>query len=1149
MKNKNLSFENSRMCGASAICRCTGISWVLGKKFPTRVSGFSCLEGMMAFKILIFMLVLCLFSTTPAVAQSDSRMVVSGKVLYSTDSQPIFGVNVVEIDKNKRIVSNTMTDVNGNFSLIIKNSTNQIRFSYIGCKTVYMSIGTQKVFNVKMEDSQALSEATVKATRKHSDGTFSIPQREISGAVQTINMKAFEGMSVASVDDALQGRIAGLDIVAASGDVGSGSSLRIRGVTSINCSSTPLILLNDIPFESNVESSFDFNNADNQQFAQLLSISPDDIEEITVLKDGAAAAIWGSRGANGVISIKTKKGVMGPTTVNYSYRFSGYWQPEGMKMLNGDDYTMMMKQALFNRRYDEADCDIPEFNYDRNFPLYEMYNNNTDWVKEVTQFGVTHDHSLSVSGGGERARFRASLGYYNQTGTIIEQEMKRYSTRMNLEYFVSNRITFTSDFSMTYTDNDKSYTDLDDPWYPSLLDMAYRKAPNISVYQQDANGKNLSTFFTIPQDSRLLDSQRDLLNPVAVAKTATYRQTNLRIIPTLRLKVDLLNPDQDTQLRYNGYVSFDIENNVDKTFFPRELTSKPWLEQTANRAQNKEAEGLTIRTDHNLTYIPDLGDDHSLTLYASWQLTSGNSQYQFFDRYAIPSEHITNATVDAFTRTAQSGKGQWRSMAYLFRAHYAYKEKYILDATIRRDGSTQFGENNRWGTFPAFSAKWIISEEPFMAFSRDWMNLLGLRAGWGVTGNQPGREYLHFSRYNGSWSVGGNNYLDMPTIKPASLKLTNLKWERSTSYNVGLDFGFLDNKITMEANVYFRRTEDLLFADQAIPSSTGYSNISYINAGTMDNKGWEINLNTNRLLKVGNWSFDINLNFANNINSIVKLDPMVLDSYNGTFDYNNGSYLTRIQVGNAFGSIYGFKYKGVYRWDKYEPGREGQCPYALDADGHVIMDANGEPLPMYFAYGTTSALQFHGGDAIYEDVNHDGTIDELDIVYLGNCTPKLTGGFGFTIRYKSLSLNTFFNFRYGNKIINYARMNAENMYTNDNQSIAVNYRWRQDGDENGMLPRALYQDGRNWLGSDRYVEDGSFLRWKQLTLTYAVPAHTLKHIGFKQLNLNFTLNNILTFTKYTGVDPEVDFNSKGICEDNSKTPRSKYFTFGITVGF
>lgn len=259
--------------------------------------------------------------------------------------------------------------------------------------------------------------------------------------------------------------------------------------------------------------------------------------------------------------------------------------------------------------------------------------------------------------------------------------------------------------------------------------------------------------------------------------------------------------------------------------------------------------------------------------------------------------------------------------------------------------------------------------------------------------------------------------------------------------------------------------------------------------------------------------------------------------------------MTRIQEGNAFGSIYGFKYKGVYKYDKYAPGREGLCPYALDANGNFIKDANGEPLPMQFAYNTTSALQFHGGDAIYEDINHDGSIDELDIVYLGNCTPKLTGGFGCTIRYKSLTLNTFFNFRYGNKIINNARMNAENMYTNDNQSIAVNYRWRQDGDPNGMLPRALYQDGRNWLGSDRYVEDGSFLRWKQLTLTYTVPTKAIKRAGLKQLNFSFTMNNMLTFTKYTGVDPEVDWNNKGICIDNSKTPRSKYFTICTTIGF
>lgn len=1061
----------------------------------------------------------------------------------------VIGGSIIEQDKNGRIISSTVTDLNGNFSLSIKNPENQLKVSYVGYKTIITSIKNKRRFDLTMvDDSHTVQEVQITAKRLHNDGTFMIPDREVSGATQSINMKAFEGMSVASVDDALQGRIAGLDIVANSGDLGSGSSLRVRGTTSINSNSNPLILLNDIPFDSNLDASFDYNNATNDQFATLLSISPNDIEDITVLKDGAACAIWGSRGANGIISIHTKKGVTGPTRVSYSYRFSGSWQPAGLKMLNGNDYTMLMKQAYFNRNQNEAECDIPEFNYDPTFSEYQQYNNNTDWVKEVSQFGMTHDHSLAVSGGGTKAKFRASLGYYSQTGTVIEQKMDRLSTRMNLEYQVSDRLKFISDFSMTYTNNHKNYEQSYQGSNIGLLDNAYRKMPNLSIYRKDINGNPTDTYYNVREDAQISSEQKELLNPVAVAHLAKNLQKNMRIIPTLRIQYDFIQPSDYQRLRYNGYITFDIENNKYNKFLPKEIVPKSWLNSDINRADDQEEEGLTVMTDQNITWQPNLGKDHSLMLYGSWQLTSGNSQYQQFQTYGSASESISSAVAGANQSYTASGSGQWRSMAVLGRFHYALFGRYILDGTLRYDGSSRFGSNNRWGCFPSVSGKWIISDEKFMKFAERWLSELSIRGGWGVTGNQPGSEYLYYSRYNGNWGTGGNNYNGTATIKPASLKLENLKWERSSSYNLGFNLALLNNRIVADLNIYHRRTTDLLFANQSIPSSTGFGSISYINAGTMDNDGWELNLYTNNLIKAGKWVIDFNGNLSNYNNIIKKLDSNVLASYNGDFDYNNGSYLSRVQEGNSFGSIYGFRYKGVYQYDKYVEGREGTCPVARDAQGNLVKDSYGEAVPMYFAYGTTNARQFRGGDAIYEDINHDGTIDELDIVYLGNCNPKINGGFGFTVKYNQrLSLNAFFNFRYGNKVINYARMYAENMYSNDNQSIAVNWRWRQDGDLT-EIPRALYQDGRNWLGSDRFVEDGSFLRFKQLTLNYNFDHKTLKPLGLNQLALSFTLNNILTWTKYTGVDPEISPNNQGICADYSKTPRSKYFTMGVTIG-
>ena len=640
--------------------------------------------------------------------------------------------------------------------------------------------------------------------------------------------------------------------------------------------------------------------------------------------------------------------------------------------------------------------------------------------------------------------------------------------------------------------------------------------------------------------SKLDDSQKYLVNPVALANLARYNETNMRIMPTLRLYYDILNPDKH-RLRYSGYVQFDIENKKEDKNLPTELYSYNWDNGNTNRNYAREAESLNIQTKHDLLFVPRLGDDHSLNILAAWEMSTGNSQYQEFRKYNMPNG-VLNPTQEGYNDRMESTRSDWRSMAYMARVHYAYQSKYILDATVRRDGSTRFGPKNRWGTFPAVSVKWILSDEKFMEWSRNWLNMFGLRLGYGKTGRQPDYEYLHFSRYS-----GGGTYIDVSTMRPSSVRLSNLKWETNTSYNFGIDANFYNNMFNFDFNVFHENNRDLLFSNFTIPSSSGFGSIQYINGGSMEKNGWEFNFYTNNLVKAGNWTFDVNFNLANYNSKITDLLPAIQELNKGVFNGQNGSYLSRMQVGNAYGSVYGFRYKGVYQWSDYVEGREGTAPVVKDADGNVVLDSNGKPLPMYFGYGSTN-YKFKGGDAIYEDVNHDGTIDELDIVYLGNCNPKLFGGFGFTAKWKTFSVTAFFNFRTGNKVVNYGRMNAENMYTNNNQSIAVNWRWRKEGDVTDM-PRALYNYGYNWLGSDRYVEDGSFLRFKYLTFNYAFPTELVKKAYLNQVNLYLTLNNIFTATKYKGVDPEISPNEYGIAEDKSNTPRSQYFTFGVTVGF
>jgi TonB-linked SusC/RagA family outer membrane protein len=1076
---------------------------------------------------------------------SGGEKVVQGTIKSASDGETLAGATVIEVDSKKRIINSSITDVNGHYVLKIKNPENKLEFSFIGFNSQAIVIGNNTKIDVSLEeDIKSISEVVVVAEKRHSDGTLTIPQREISTAVQSIDIKSLEGIQVTSIDDALQGRIAGFDIVSNSGDPGAGTSMRIRGTTSINANSQPLIVVNNIPYEVEIDPSFDFASANEEQFANMLSINPDDIEEITVLKDASSTAVWGSKGANGVLVIKTKKGATGKTRVQYSYRLTGAIQPQGMNMLNGDDYTMLIKQAYFNPQQNENAANVREFLYDPTFSEYENFNNNTDWVDEVTQTGIKHDNYLTVSGGGERARFRVSTGYLTQTGTVIGQKLDRISSRAYLDYSVSERIKFISELSLTYTDNDRNWrNDANDNNKLSILGIAYRKMPNVSVYQQDLEGNNTDIYYNISRSSNLHSDQRDLRNPVALAMLAKNNLKNYRILPTFRLQYDLLNPEVHV-LRYNMYVSFDVNNDKTTKFLPHEVSNSNWNDGEVNLAESWDSESMTVMADNNLTWQPKFKNiNHSLMLYGSYQIRTGNNSSMGISTTNLPSGEIIEASSEGYLDYISSGRYTYRSNAMLARGHYSYRGRYILGFTLRRDGSTKFGDDNKYGNFPGISAKWIISDEPFMQFSRNWLSMLAIRPSWGISGTQPWEEYMHFSRYSPY-----SSYIDMPATRPTSLRLSNLKWETTTSLNYGLDLGLLNNKLVFDLNFYNKRTADLLFRDLKVPSSSGFYNVPVQNVGTMDNNGWELNFYTNNLIKTQNLRIDFNFNLSNYVNTIIELRDDVLANYNADFDYNNGTYLSRIQEGNSFGSIYGFKYKGVYQYNDYIPGVQENAPVARDENGNVFTDEYGEPLPMYFAYDKSNAYEFKGGDAIYEDINNDGNIDELDIVYLGNSNPKINGGFGSNLNYKGFGVTAFFNFRYGNKIINTARMYAENMYTLNNQCTSVNWRWRKDGDVTDM-PRALYNYGYNWLGSDRYVEDGSFLRLKYLTFTYYVPRQMLDKMKLQQLSFYLTINNLFVWTKYSGVDPEVGYGSLGVSTDNSSTPRSKDCTLGISVTF
>ena len=1103
---------------------------------------------------------------------------------------PIMMGNVVEVDANNRIVSATQTDFNGNFSMTVKSTKNKLKFSYVGDKEKVMAIGTQTTFKVTLQPANTvLKEVTVKG-RRGSSGGLMLQKKEIAVSQQTMSMESVEGLAFTSADEALQGEIAGLDIVSNSGNLGAGTQMRLRGVTTLSANANPLIVVDDKIFD-NPDEDFDFANADEEQYSSLLSVNVEDIASITVLKDAAATAVWGSKGANGVIQITTKRGSRGKPKINFSYKFTGTWQPDGYKLLNGDDYTMLMKEEFYNPTQSAtATTNIAELNYDRSWAEFENWNNNTDWVDAVKQFGAMHDFNVNLTGGGQKAQFRISAGYKHQTGSIIEQQFQQFTTRMALDYNVSDRIRFITNFALTYTNNDKNYEGkVNGVNHSSLLAIAQNMAPNMGIYRQDANGNDTDEYYLMnrtgtssqtpydgPYSSYELRNVYALGNPVAIANQAWIQDKTYRLTPDFTIKYEILGTEAEkSRLTFNGRVDFDIFAESKPTYWPASLSNNIWTDSEYNLTTNYEFNRMKIGGRTELVFTPYFKNhDWTATMLLRYEMSTQKSSNQTVIMGHLPNG-ITASTVEASAGTPSSGNGRANSQNVLYNGHVSYLDgRYSLGFSLRADGDSKFGPKNKWAYFPGVSTRWNLIDEPFMKWSKSVISMLGLRASWGVVGKAPDKDYLFYNTYNvsaGSYGKGSANLANIATLD--GLKLDDLRWEKTTSYNIGFNLGFLDDKYEIDFDYYYKNTTDLLMENVNIPSFTGFSLISYSNVGRMTNEGWEMNFNAKKFIKIGKFSADFGINIAQNTNLLKEMDESCLQSINGTtWDATKrGTYPVRVQLNNSLGSIYGFRYQGVYQYgfdylqnyrkehgltnEQYESwlnefiASGKTAPIAIGNDGKVIMTNTGEPQRLVYNYSDgTQTYRFQGGDAMYEDINHDGQINALDIVYLGNSLPKVNGGFNLTLRYGPWTLKGRFNYRFGNKVVNLARMSLEEMFGTNNQSATVNYRWRKDGDVTPM-PRAMYNAGYNWQNSDRYVEDGGFVRFQNLQLAYNFDRKLIKSWGLSNLQAYVSLNNLYVWTKYSGIDPEVSARGYNPALDSSKTPRSKQFTATLNIGF
>ncbi len=1079
----------------------------------------------------------CLLMLLQHVALAQTATV-QGK-LTDADKNPVSGVTVAEADAEGRTIKATKTDIEGNFSLKVSNTNHKLVFSHISHKTTEMSIGSRTTFNITLESSlRDLSDVVIVSQRKIDNGMIQIPEKNLTIAQSRISAKDLEEMQAASIDQALQGRLPGVDITAASGDPGAGMQIRIRGTSSINSSNDPLIVVDGMPYETQIPSDFNFGAADELGYAALLNIAPSDIRDITILKDAAATAIWGSRAANGVIVISTKRGAVGKPNITYTFKGSLMRQPDAIPMLNGDQYSTLIPEAYMNATGTPLNTqNVKEFQYDPNDPYwFYNYSNNTNWIKAITQTGWTMDHNISMTGGGEKARYFASLGYFNQQGTTQGTYLTRINTRINLDYNVSERIRFKSDLSYSHTDNNRNFAD-------NLRDIAYRKMPNMSIYEYDEYGNFTGNFFSPAGNVQGLygglnsrNEAQGTLNPLAMARNATYNILTQRVTPHFNLQYDI----KKSVLLATFDVQFDINNTSNKTFLPQQATGRPWIETSVNRAYNGDLDVFNVQTKTNLVYTPKLKNlDHdvialiSLNTYdnkvVTQEIITSNTASDLLQDPAVPSR----ITVNSSGLTA--GQYQTRSVGLLLNGQYSFKDKYIFNAGLRGDGNSRFGPDHRYGLFPSASMRWRISGEKFMENAAKYVDDLSLRASYGHSGNAPKRDYGYFNTY----STFGWTYLGQSGVFPSRMQLRDLKWETIIGQNVGINLSMFQKRLTLDVEFYKNRTKNMFFTDLQISSFTGFERVD-MNVGTMDNQGFEVGLNTIPY-RDKNWQIDFNFNIARNVNMIREISEFY-PTEKGNINAN-GEYKTYMQVDNPFGSFYGFRYMGVYK-DK-------ESTIARDAGGKPIVGPNGQIVYMTFNYPSINYV-FQPGDAMYEDVNKDGNINYQDVVYLGNSNPLFTGGFGAAVSYKGQwKLTAFFNYRYDYDVINGTKLNTTSMYTFDNQSTAVLRRWRKEGDVTD-IPRALYRTGYNALGSNRYVEDASFLRFRTLTLRYTAPKKFVEKLKIKNLSAYLTVENMYTWTGYTGQDPEVSMRGSDpfrVATDNSFTPPVKTATLGLTVTF
>lgn len=1081
-----------------------------------------------------------------AVFVAVGQTVLTGTVyeVVNGKKEPCMGVNVAVVSAQNRMLTGVTTDLSGNYSIrmpAVENLT--ILYSFIGLAAERIPYTGQKTQDVTMkEDSKTLKEVVISSQRTYVS-EMGVSERAFTGASQRIKMDdVMESLPVNSVEEALQGQLSGVDILT-SGDPGAKGSIRIRGTATLTSSADPLIIINGVPYNTDIDDDFDFSTANTEDFADMLALNPNDIENIEVLKDAASTAIYGTKGANGVLMITTKKGSKGKPKFVFSHKSTLKVEPPSIPMLSGNEYTAYMQDAIWNTanaRGLNSSGDLLNMlfseksyaiGYQPDWSYFDEYNTNTDWLGAIKENAYSTDNNFSMSGGGEKAVYRFSMGWTGEDGTTRNNDMSRLTSSLRIGYNFSDRTNVNAEFTYSDTNNDQAYLNSS-----TLRSEAQRKMPNKSPYYINDETKEPTDIYFTYQDANEFQgafSGSSNFHPIAMVDES-YNQTNTKeekitISPSYIL---LWDSDRKPILRYQGYVSMKFKTTKNRQYLPQEATGVNIENTNSNFSYDGYTNNFSLQSETKLLYNQNFDDMHDIVGAFIWRTTQSSGSSYATQVYGVAangmSDPVTGGTLSS--GSLNSGNSDARTLSGIGNLNYTFCRWITLNGTWNYEGNSALSASNRWGLFQSYGGALNLQDfEPVQVLTSDWLSQAKLRFSWGESGKAPSGT----SPYVGTYTALTDKYGTVTPVVPNSMQLNKLKWETSEEWDIGADFSFMENVLKMTFDYYNKTTRDLLQKSVKVASTSAYSSIAYTNSGSLNNKGWEFRVDW-RIMETRDWRVSVDFNINRNVNTILELPDNLAEE---TYSFKNGKYAQKLLAGTSVGSFFGYRYEGVYQ--------NLEDTYARDEDNVVMRDLEGNAIVM--KNGTYTC---YAGDAKYQDINYDGTIDENDIVYIGNCNPIFTGGAGFKAKYKDWSLTTRFHYRLGQKIINMARMNSEAMYNTDNQSKAVLRRWRSEGDDTD-IPRALYNYGLNYLGSDRFVEDCSYLRLQTVSLTYRLPKKFSQSFKANNTSIFLTGYDLLTFTNYKGQDPEVTLPSSvtGLAEDNSATPRSRRFAVGITIDF